>query len=499
MRVIVLWALYAITNASIILRFTDIGIQSFGEKFSVIQFAGPGNNFVGSFLRLTAKSIDPIKIQYGNNMKTCTKQVRGLYFNSQRGKRLWPLDEDTLNLLIMQNNSYSGLSISWWLYTTCGTGNSAYSIFWAITYNRWGMTSHLVAGTRLDFQNNKMISGLANSLQYFDNKVPLGYIYDSIGRIGFVGGVLSGHDNLITFLSGGGTINSGFEYSGNTIISSHPQERTFTLATGSSAMQTMWNMVVQGSVWLSKTIAETERLSLLGNFRNKTVIYNASDINSSQFINTARQKAQQLCQGRTPFNGTVLDNSDKIVCIDNHDLTINLSQGATYENKTIFVKSGNVILQWGMTKEFPSLDIFIDKGLLYLPDDGFTNQDFDGQWYPTTAESASQGLYMKGNFIINGLIMPPQSAIAFNHKLHIQGKITFLNSPLEPTAGKILQVENLFSGDMYDTYINLQNIFTWNCRLGGQWSDGTICGTGSVVSATPLVILNGNYRSNILQ
>ena len=42
---------------------------------------------------------------------------------------------------------------------------------------------------------------MANSFQYFDNKVPLGYIYDSNGGIGYVGGYLTGHDALISFLN----------------------------------------------------------------------------------------------------------------------------------------------------------------------------------------------------------------------------------------------------------------------------------------------------------
>jgi len=42
---------------------------------------------------------------------------------------------------------------------------------------------------------------MANSFQYFDNKVPIGYIYDSNGGIGFVGGDLNGDQNLINFLN----------------------------------------------------------------------------------------------------------------------------------------------------------------------------------------------------------------------------------------------------------------------------------------------------------
>ncbi|MEI6773726.1 MAG: hypothetical protein WCL18_02665 [bacterium] len=107
----------------------------------------------------------------------------------------------------------------------------------------------------------------------------------------------------------------------------------------------MRNLIIQGSVGLSKSINESERLSLLGNFENKTVIYNGSDINSSTLINIAKQKTQTLCQGKTKYSDTILAaSSENIICIENQDLTINLNDTTTYENKTLIIKSGNVIL-----------------------------------------------------------------------------------------------------------------------------------------------------------
>lgn len=44
---------------------------------------------------------------------------------------------------------------------------------------------------------------MANIFQYFDNKVPIGYIYDSYGGIGYVGGLLTGHEQLIDYLDNG--------------------------------------------------------------------------------------------------------------------------------------------------------------------------------------------------------------------------------------------------------------------------------------------------------
>jgi len=289
---IIVWALYAISQASIMLNFTDLNIPSLQNKVSLVHFMTPGNNFVWSIFWLTSKSVSPVHIQLNTHSKTCTKQVRGLYFNSQRGKRLRPLDSDTLKLLQEQNPSYNNLEMTWGLYTTCGSG---YGIFWYIKYTRWGVDSEIVAGTRLNYNTNKIIPAMANSFQYFDNKIPMGYIYDSNGGIGYIGGELSGQENLINYLNSWGSINSWFIYSGDTIIS-HNTGRETSGGNTNSAMETMRNLIVQWSVGLSQSIDEKERLSLLGNLENKTVIYNGSDINSSTLINFAKQKSQQLCQ-----------------------------------------------------------------------------------------------------------------------------------------------------------------------------------------------------------
>jgi len=499
---VIVWTLYALVNADIMLNFPDLNVQSFQDKFSLVHFTAPGNNFVGSIFRLPSKSVSPtmITIQSWYNQKTCTKLVRGLYFNSQRGKRLRPLDEDTLTLLKNDNQIYSTLQMTGWLYTTCDSGSN-YGIFGAITYTRWWITSYVVAGTRLNYPSNKIIANMANSFQYFDNKVPIGYLYDSNGGIGYVGWSLTGDEALINYLNSGWSINSGFMYSWNTIIS-HNQNRTTTIVSWNNAMNTMRNFIIQWSVGLSKSIDEKERLSLLGNFENKTVIYNGSDINSSTLINIAKQKAQQLCKGKAAYPNTTLDTDpENIICIENHDITIDLGATTTYENKTIIVKSGNVILTGWMDASSPAIDLFIDKWLLYLPSNPFsTRQQFDSQWFPVS-NGINKWLYLKGNFIINGLLVggSPGAESGFNHKLHLQGKITTLNTPLTPNQGRITQIENMFWSTNYENFINLQKVFTRTCGLGGTGSDQTQCTTGWIISTTPLVILNGNYPSNILQ
>lgn len=490
---IVLWTLYGLGNIfAITLHFENLSIPSLEEKFSMVHFMAPGNNFWWSIFRLPTKSVSPILITIGSegDAKTCTKQVRGIYFNSQRGKRLRPLDVDTLQLLKDQNSSYDNLILSWWLYTTCDSGHN-YGIFGKIDYDRWTITTHIVAGTKLQYNQNKIIVDMANSFQYFDNKVPMWYIYDSYGGIGYVGGLLSGHENLINYLNSGWSIQSWFVYSWDSIIGNNTGRET-EITSGNTAMETMRNLIIQGSVGLSKIMEQSERISFLGNTTKKTIIYNGSDINSSTVINFAKQKAQQLCQGKQ-FNQP-LSSPGPISCYDT-GITIDLSAGQ-YENKTIIVKNGNVILEGGMTENSPSLDLFIDKGILYLPD-YIIATDFDTQGFPTT-NGVNSWLYLKWNFIINGLMMG-WGINEFAHKLHLQGKITILNTPTIPTQARIDQITNLLGTTDYQSYINLQNVFTRTCGLNGIGSDGVSCASNNVISWIPLIILNGNYPSNLLQ
>lgn len=500
----IIGVIYAIGNISIALNLTfpDIKIQSFANKFSLIHFMTPGNNFVGSSFWLASKSIPPMTITLNGENKTCTKQIRWLYFNSQRGQRLRPLDSETLTLLQEQNNSYDDLSIIWWLYTTCE--GDPYSVVGAITYVRKWNTGYLVAGTKLNYPQNKINPQFAKSLQYFDNKVLIGYLYDSNGGIGYVGGNLTGHENLINFLNTNKSINEAFMYSWDTIVSSHPYERqTIITWNENNAMETMRNLIIQGSVWLSKSMDAIERFSLLGNLQNKTLIYNGGDINASTLINVAKQNAQKLCQGKEKYEPNISKRlwsyQGNIVCIENNDVKIDLNTSSTYKNKTIIVKNANVILEGGMKKDSPALNIFIDNGIIYLPEQ-ITRETFDNQWFPDT-NGISSWLYLKGNFIVNGLMIggTQWNETWFNHKLHFQWKITILNTPLEANTGKIDQINNMFWMNVYTKFINLQNVFTRTCGLWGVGSDWTPCNTWGVISTTPLVILNGNYPSILLQ
>jgi hypothetical protein len=260
-------------------------------------------------------------------------------------------------------------------------------------------------------------------------------------------------------------------------------------------METMRNLIIQGSIWLSKSLSEKERISFLGNLNEKTVIYNGSDINSSTIINTAKQNAESLCKWQEIYTADSLDDRpEDIICVENTDLEIDLETPENYENKTIIVRNGDVLLVGGMVENSPALDLFIDKWSLYLPDP-IAPEMFNEEWFPDAAWT-TKWLYLKWNFIINGIIVG--SGISdFWHKLHLQWKIIILNTPTLATTERINQVNRLI-GEEYENFINLQNVFTRTCGLGGTGSDWTSCNNNTTIATIPLIILNGNYPSKLL-
>ena len=55
---VIVGALYALGNVfSINLFFPNLNNQSLQDKFSLVHFMAPGNNFVGSIFRLATKSV----------------------------------------------------------------------------------------------------------------------------------------------------------------------------------------------------------------------------------------------------------------------------------------------------------------------------------------------------------------------------------------------------------------------------------------------------------
>lgn len=506
---ILLWIfLYNILNG-LTLTFTDLKQDSLKSRFSEIHFSSPGNDFGWGIFWLATKSLDkPINISFGGvgEHKKCYKQLRWIYYNSARWARLWPIDIDTLSLLSWSGIGYGNLSMTGGFYTACEWEANKYDIFGYISYNWAGTTGSLIAGAKLNYTNNSYITSFTNNFQYFNNTTPLGYFWDSVGGIWFIGGALTGDANLINYLNTTGSINDSFTITNNN-ISTTTGNRTITTSSW-NAQDTMWNILIQGNVVLSKAIDIYERKAFLGNLEKRTILINGADLNSATVMNSAKKNAEILCRGKSyfisPTSTTLPSNTstDNVLCYKNVNLTIDLANDwSYYNNKTIIMKNWNIILARSMKNISPSLDVFIDWGNLYIDSSSFNYENFDNQGFPTIPTNAiTSGLLLKGNFVINGLLIggTPGSESVIPHKLHLQGRIATLNTPTNPADGRKQQILNLFPVD-YTSWISLENVFTWQCGLDGIANDGSSCTGDNAVSLTPFVVLDGKYSSNILK
>lgn len=508
---IVIWLAiiaFVYTKVSAIgLIFKNIENESFARNFSSVHFMWPWNDFVWWILWLTSKSLpSTIDISLWNKKIACNKQVRGMYVNSQRGKRVRPLDVETLQLLKSMNQSYTNLSLSWWLYTSC-SGHD-YSIFGQITYNQSGTISYLIAGSHLIYTGNKYTIPFRDNLQYFNNTTPVGYLRDSQWWIWFVGWKMSWHQELIEFLnSGWNTINDAFsQTSSGTISTITGSLRTFDSITRNTAVDIIRNLLIYGNVWLSQSLLNQDRSALLGNPQEKTVIIGTDNINNSTIINQAKKNMEKLCKWKEWLKTDNLpEPPPDILCFEKTNLEIDLEKTSLYGNKTIIMRNGNIILENSMKHDSPPLDIFIDGWSLFINPPSSINklEGFSSGWYvPAEGQTANQWVLLKWNIIINGLMMGEYNngtISKFPHKLYIYGKISTLNTPFAPTTTRESFVQQVVNTWAYKDWINLQNIFGWTCSLGGTWSDGTSCSSNNRISSVPLVIIDAKYPSKLLK
>ncbi len=190
----------------------------------------------------------------------------------------------------------------------------------------------------MDYANNKIPKNAKwiHSFQYINNTTPAGYIYDTAGGIGFVGGVvgrvandvntvnksikdehekilngLGGIDNATKIVSINKAISQG---NGGAITLFGKPVNNYAI---SSAVDTRLGIAVLGTIGVGHGYTDTIKRAILGNPGATSSISEVASINSSDRYNTANKNAQKLCRGAKKavpgFNGSVY--SDDVICI----------------------------------------------------------------------------------------------------------------------------------------------------------------------------------------
>lgn len=131
-------------------------------NYSNAHFKYWGNSFVGVIFwqtGITLSTPETINISswgFGQQSIVCSTQLRGIYYNNQRGRRIWPLDTGNLNILqaALPASWYNTMTISNWFFTNCTW--VIWGTYMPYATDVYGQIDHTV-GTQTGF---RMIAGI---------------------------------------------------------------------------------------------------------------------------------------------------------------------------------------------------------------------------------------------------------------------------------------------------------------------------------------------------
>ena len=495
------------------------------QYFSAVHYSLWGNDiWWGFFWREVEDLANPVIISDGwTGTRTCYGRIRGFYYSSQRGERLWPLDQESKEQLKQLNPTYADLAMQWGRYTRCeGQENNIYGKiiheYGAPTKKKYD----LIAGVSYDIVRNKVStpSALRCNFQRLNNAIPFGYIYDSAGGIGLLGASIKSdvmkratawdvsafskiydfHNAYLKELENWKCVSDIFDHDGTQphynegSISGHSSQildRLLDFGFG-SAQTTLFRLWIRGIIWLSSELSNSNRGSIEGNQAITSLLLN-TDTSIAGVINLARQRAEDLCRNKWKSDRGNAKVSP-VICYNGESIggvkpTVEI-YGNEYAGKTVVIKGANIELKEYMLKSNAATTIFVDKWDLILPgvvvntgalpvfsSDGYLIPDMQS---PTPEDSRAN--YLKGNFIVNGLILWSANGQSspIKNKLVIHGKVASYNTYTTPDQTKRESIANILGRDIADpllmNYLGLDQLFTWSCNsVSGKWSDWTSC------------------------
>lgn len=500
------------------------------QYFSAVHYSLWGNDIGGGFFWREVEDLaTPVTISAnGTGNVECYGRVKGFYYSSQRGERLWPLDEESQNQLRNLNTNYDDLAMKWWRYTRCqGNENNIYG---KITHTYKDKSYDLIAGVSYNVAGNKVTTppALRCNFQRLNNAIPFGYIYDSAGGIGILGASIkssvmklatkwdadayrdihSFHKEYLGQLENWKCVSDIFDHDGQNPryndgsipnYSSDKLDRLLDFGFG-SAQTTLFKLGIRGIIWLSSELSNNSRGSIEGNQAGTSLLLN-TDNSIAWIVNLARQRAEELCRNKwKEVPGTEQDFNNKagqVLCYDgNKDRNSRILRVNGYDTvAALIVKNADVfLLNYQVTRNNAAItNLFIDKGDLFLLDEARNRSDlqkFDQNGYQTQDTSnpwISYGNFLRGNFIVNGLIIGMKSDARqfapIKNKLVIHGKVASYNTYTTPDDNKKQVIKDILDSDGRGNlqeerlkFIGLDQVFKWSCNSAtGTGSDGTPC------------------------
>ncbi|MBB1557284.1 MAG: hypothetical protein HG439_002205 [candidate division SR1 bacterium] len=507
------------------------------QYFSAVHYSLGGNDIGGGFFWREVEDLEtPVTISAnGTGNVECYGRVKGFYYSSQRGERLWPLDQESQEQLKQLNPTYADLAMQGGRYTRCqGNENNIYG---KITHTYKDKSYDLIAGVSYNVTGNKLTTppALRCNFQRLNNAIPFGYIYDSAGGIGILGASIkssvmkratkgdaeaysdihSFHKKYLGQLENGKCVSDIFDHDGQNPryndgsipdYSSDKLDRLLDFGFG-SAQTTLFKLGIRGIIGLSSELSNNSRGSIEGNQAGTSLLLN-TDNSIAGVINLARQRAEELCRNKWQavpggylqlhpnvsilcYDGNINSNS-KLLHIDHYDIGKN---GKKID--LIVAKNTDVWLnhyQWGQESTAATANIFVDKGDLFLTDSTpvgelttFRENGYRKNKLEASEPGDSRGNFLKGNFIVNGLIIGIKSDASqftpIKNKLVIHGKVASYNTYTTPDDNKKQVIKDILESDGRGNiqeerlkFIGLDQVFKWSCNSAtGTGSDGTPC------------------------
>ena len=506
------------------------------QYFSAVHYSLWGNDIGGGFFWREVEDLEtPVTISAnGTGNVECYGRVKGFYYSSQRGERLWPLDEESKSQLENLNTNYGDLAMKWWRYTRCqGNENNIYG---KITHTYKDKSYDLIAGVSYNVAENKLTTppALRCNFQRLNNAIPFGYIYDSAGGIGILGASIKSsvmkratkwdadayrdihlfHKEYLGQLENWKCVSDIFDHDGQNPryndgsipdYSSDKLDRLLDFGFG-SAQTTLFKLGIRGIIWLSSELSNNSRGSIEGNQAGTSLLLN-TDNSIAGIINLARQRAEELCRNNWQavpggyqqlhpnmsvlcYDGAINPNS-RLLHIDHYDIGKN---GKKID--LIVVKNADVRLnhyQWWQESTAATANIFVDKWDLFLTDSTplpelttFRENGYRKNKLEASEPWDSRGNFLKGNFIVNGLILgiksDPIQFTPIKNKLVIHGKVASYNTYTTPDDNKKQVIKDILEsngGRVQEErlkFIGLDQVFKWSCNSAtGTGSDGTPC------------------------
>ena len=500
------------------------------QYFSAVHYSLWGNDIGGGFFWREVEDLEtPVTISAnGTGNVECYGKVKGFYYSSQRGERLWPLDGESQDQLRNLNTNYGDLAMQWGRYTRCqGNENNIYG---KITHTYKDKSYDLIAGVSYNVAENKVTTppALRCNFQRLNNAIPFGYIYDSAGGIGILGASIkssvmkratkwdanayrdihSFHKAYLGQLENWKCVSDIFDHDGQNPryndgsipdYSSDKLDGLLDFGFG-SAQTTLFKLGIRGIIWLSSELSNNSRGSIEGNQAGTSLLLN-TDNSIAGIINLARQRAEELCRNNwqpvpPAADQDLSSKAGQVLCYDgNRDRNFRILRVKGYDKvAALIVKNADVFLpNYQETQNNAAItNLFIDKGYLFLLDEAKNKSDlqkFDQNGYQTQDASnpwISYGNFLRGNFIVNGLILGMKSdATQFapiKNKLVIHGKVASYNTYTTPDDNKKQVIKNILESDGGRVeegtlkFIGLDQVFKWSCNSAtGTGSDGTSC------------------------